>query len=59
MPLHEWCPGFFGAPGMCGDIDWQFAGLSMPQWLRIIFAGYAAIAVAVIATHLIGKSSQR
>jgi len=59
MPLHQWLPGFFGAPGSCGDIDWQFAGLSMPQWLRVIFAGYAVTAVAVIAAHLTSTAKQR
>lgn len=59
MPLHEWFPGFFGAPGMCGDIAWQFLGLSMPQWLQVIFAGYAVSAIVVIAAHLAVKSKQK
>jgi disulfide bond formation protein DsbB len=59
MPLHEWFPGFFGAPGTCGDIDWQLVGLSMPQWLQLIFAGYAVTAGAVIAAQLLGKASQQ
>jgi protein dithiol:quinone oxidoreductase len=59
MPLHEWFPGFFAAPGMCGDIAWQFAGLSMPQWLQVIFAGYAVTAAAVIASQLIAKVTQK
>ncbi|WP_157982817.1 disulfide bond formation protein B [Aliidiomarina minuta] len=47
LPLHDWMPWLFGAGGLCGDIDWQFAGLSMPEWLRIIFATYLAIALVV------------
>ncbi|PTB88692.1 disulfide bond formation protein DsbB [Pseudidiomarina aestuarii] len=45
MPLHEWFPSIFGAPGLCGDIDWQFAGLSMPGWMQIIFAAYSVTAI--------------
>jgi disulfide bond formation protein DsbB len=52
MPLHEWLPGFFAAGGLCGDIDWSLLGLSMPRWLQLIFAGYALIALVVIALHL-------
>lgn len=47
MPLHEWFPGLFGAPGLCGDIDWQFAGISMPGWMQIIFAAYVITGVGV------------
>ncbi len=52
MPLHEWLPSFFGAPGLCGDIQWQFAGLSMPAWMQIIFASYAAVGIAVLLIRL-------
>lgn len=48
MPLHEWFPGLFGAPGLCGDIDWQFAGLSMPGWMQVIFAAYSVTAIIVL-----------
>ncbi|MDX1524846.1 MULTISPECIES: disulfide bond formation protein DsbB [Pseudidiomarina] len=53
LPLHELLPNLFGAPGLCGDIDWQFAGLSMPMWMQIIFAGYAIVAVAVMLIRLL------
>lgn len=53
MPLHEWFPSFFAAPGQCGEIDWQFAGLSMPGWMQVIFASYAVVAALVIAARVI------
>ncbi|WP_088329256.1 disulfide bond formation protein DsbB [Lacimicrobium sp. SS2-24] len=43
MPLHEWVPGIFAATGDCGDIDWSLLGMSMPQWMIVIFALYTAI----------------
>lgn len=55
VPLHEWLPGFFGATGDCGDIDWQFTGMSMPQWMIVIFAIYSAIWVIALLTRLLGQ----
>jgi protein dithiol:quinone oxidoreductase len=28
----------FQPTGFCGDIQWQFLGLSMPQWMIIIMS---------------------
>lgn len=52
-PLHQWLPQIFDAGGMCGVIDWQWFGLSMPQWLFFIFSTYALIALIVIVASLI------
>jgi len=51
-PLHEWIPMIFAAPGLCGDIDWQFLGLSMPMWMQIIFAVYFFTAALVLVLRL-------
>ncbi|AVJ56423.1 disulfide bond formation protein DsbB [Idiomarina sp. OT37-5b] len=53
LPLHEWIPGFFAAPGLCGDIDWAFLGMGMPGWMTFIFAGLLSLAVIVALLHLI------
>jgi protein dithiol:quinone oxidoreductase len=50
-PLHEWLPSVFAATGDCGDIDWSFVGMSMPQWMLVIFAIYTGI----LALVLLGK----
>ncbi len=47
-PLNKWYPAFFEASGDCSEIVWQFATLSMPQWLVIIF-GASLASAAVIA----------
>ncbi len=52
MPLHEWFPGLFAARGLCGDINWEFAGLSMPAWMQIIFASYFIAGVLVLVCRL-------
>lgn len=52
-PLNQWVPWFFEASGDCGKIVWQFLGLSMPQWLEIIFAAnLVAVAIIVVAQIL-------
>ena len=57
LPLHEWMPHFFAATGDCGNIDWQFAGLSMPAWMEIIFAVFTLILISVVVSRLIIKKS--
>lgn len=52
-PLHEWLPAIFEASGDCGDIDWQFFDMSMPQWMIVIFAAYSATFVLVVLTRLL------
>lgn len=53
LPLHEWLPLLFAAPGDCGSIDWQFLGLSMPQWMLGFFVVYfsGAIITALITLY--------
>ena len=35
--LDEWLPSVFAPTGICGDASWDFAGLTMVQWIIIIF----------------------
>lgn len=58
MPLHEWIPSFFAATGDCGNIDWQFLGLSMPGWMQVIFAALAAAAIIVAIASMVFKPKQ-
>jgi len=53
LPLVDWLPEFFSAPGLCGDIDWQFLGLSMPGWMTVIFGLYASASILVITLRLL------
>jgi len=52
-PLHQWLPAVFEATGDCGDINWQFLGYSMPQWMVIVYAAYTAAFVLVVAARFI------
>ena len=53
LPLHEWIPFFFGAGGLCTDYSWQFLGMVMSEWMRIIFAFYVALALVILGVRLI------
>ena len=53
LALHEWLPSLFAATGDCGDIDWQFLGMSMPQWMMVIFALYSLAFVLVLGSRLV------
>lgn len=55
LPLHEWLPVLFAAPGDCGTIDWQFMSFSMPQWMLGLFSLYSLVAAGVLINMLIGK----
>lgn len=52
-PLHEWIPALFAATGDCGNIDWQFLGYSMPQWMIAVFAIYAVLLAIVLGSRII------
>lgn len=52
-PLHDWLPDLFAAPGLCGDIDWEFLGIGMPGWMSLIFGGFLVVAVLVTLLHAV------
>jgi disulfide bond formation protein DsbB len=52
LPLYDWVPSIFGAPGDCLDQSWQFLGLGMPAWMQIIFAIYALTWAFVVMLKL-------
>ncbi len=53
MPIHQWFPSVFEPRGTCGDIDWTFLSLSMPQWMVVVFAGYVLAAITFIGLRLL------
>lgn len=54
-PLNQWVPWMFEASGDCGKIVWQFLGLSMPQWLEVIFAGNLVVLAIIILAQFFGN----
>jgi disulfide bond formation protein DsbB len=59
MPLHEWFPNLFGAPGDCYENSWQLFGLGMAEWMQIIFAIYIAVFVFMFVLQFISFSNNK
>ncbi len=55
MPLHHWFPKMFAATGDCGDIDWVFMDMSMPQWMIVIFSIYSVLFGLILFSRLVTK----
>ncbi|AIY65000.1 disulfide bond formation protein DsbB [Pseudoalteromonas piratica] len=53
LPLHQLVPWFFEVTGDCGNISWQFLGLSMPGWMQVIFAIASTVLFIVLVTRLV------
>ena len=51
-PLHEWIPALFEATGDCGEINWQFLGYSMPQWMVVVYGVYSIAFILIILNRL-------
>jgi disulfide bond formation protein DsbB len=45
FPFVDMLRMVFTGSGECADINWQFAGLSMPAWVLIWFVALAGLAV--------------
>ena len=49
--LDVWWPSVFAPTGSCDEIQWLFLGLSIPQWLLVVFGTYQAIFALVVASQ--------
>jgi disulfide bond formation protein DsbB len=58
-PLNQWVPWLFEAYGDCSKVVWQFMGLSMPQWLVIIFSVSLVVAVAFTLVQIVGLKKHK
>ncbi|MCL2918816.1 disulfide bond formation protein DsbB [Shewanella litorisediminis] len=56
LQLHEWLPSVFMPTGMCSDIPWQFAGVTMGEWMIVAFAVYL-LAWAAFIVPVLKKSA--
>ena len=50
--LDEWFPSVFLPTGFCGEIQWSFLDLSMPQWMVVLFSAYLVVLVTVLLSQL-------
>ncbi|MDG6895620.1 disulfide bond formation protein DsbB [Volucribacter amazonae] len=59
LPLDKWFPFMFKPTGTCNEITWQFLGLTMAQWIVVIFAFYIALLLFVLLSQLTRTHKQR
>ena len=59
LPLDQWAPAVFAPTGYCDEIQWQFLGLSMPQWMLIVYVGYLLLLGLVLITEFVGRPRSR
>ncbi|MGL4612356.1 MAG: disulfide bond formation protein DsbB [Shewanella sp.] len=60
MPLHEWFPAVMLPTAMCTDVPWEFLGVTMAQWMVVIFCSFLAVWLLFLVPMLTGhhKPSQ-
>jgi len=53
LPLDQWLPAVFAPTGYCDEIQWQFLGLTMPQWMLVVYAGYLLLLTVVLISEIV------
>ena len=59
LPLDSLIPSLFHPYGECSDVVWSFLGLSMAQWLIVIFAGYLVVFIILLISQLAKITKKR
>ncbi|MDU8923501.1 disulfide bond formation protein DsbB [Pasteurellaceae bacterium LIM206] len=52
LPLDKWFPAMFNPTGSCSDIVWSFLGLSMAQWIVVMFAFYSLLLCLLLISQV-------
>ena len=53
LPLDEWMPFMFRPLDTCGPLDWSLLGLSMPEWIMIIFSCGIIVSTVFILSQMV------
>lgn len=56
LALDKWLPAVFEVTGTCGGVDWQFSGLTMAQWSRLILVAYGVVGLLVLLSQFTKRS---
>ncbi|NBI43676.1 disulfide bond formation protein DsbB [[Haemophilus] felis] len=59
LPLDKWIPFIFKPSAPCGLEQWQFLGLSMVQWILIIFVVYILLLALLLMSQFKRSKPQR
>lgn len=52
LKLEEWLPALFLPTGYCDDVQWQWLGVTMAEWMVVVFAIYLVILLGVLAIEV-------
>lgn len=58
LPLDQWLPAVFHPTGLCSEINWQFLGFTMVQWLVFIFAVYTLALSLILLSQFFGRRAR-
>ncbi len=53
LALDQWLPAVFEVTGTCGGVDWQFWGMSMAQWSRLLLIAYSLVALIIMTSQFV------
>ena len=59
LPFHQWFPFIFNPTGSCNESQWSLFGLTMVQWLVVIFSLYVVILTLLLIAQVIKTRKQR
>jgi len=51
MPFRSFLDTIFNSTGECADIQWQFLGLSIPEWTLALFVVFLLLSIAMFFTN--------
>jgi len=49
LPINELITFMLQGSGSCADVAWQFVGMSMPEWTRVIFIAFTLVTLLGLA----------
>ncbi|MET0065258.1 MAG: disulfide bond formation protein DsbB [Candidatus Thiodiazotropha sp.] len=52
LKLDQWLPTLFRPTGFCGDIQWSFLALSIPQWMAILMLLLLLLLILLVVNDL-------
>lgn len=57
LPFTELVTFMLQASGSCADVSWSFMSMSMPEWMRVVFVGFAVVsAIGLVRAIQMPKS---
>ena len=59
LPLDQWFPSIFQPYGSCSDNVWEFLGVSIVQWIVVMFAFYVVLFALLLISQFKRSATNR